>query len=262
MKGAISDRFRNWKANPRRWEFRYILSRLSAVTGFNPSKYAENKRNRALLDPPVEACEVEILSDPEFRRSVDQVKNYSCLDIARLANVWTFARMAGPGIFLEVGAYKGGTALHICNAMLNPNSPFYCFDPFEAGGFQTLGMRDRAFTEDGFNDAQYEAVVQLLSSKPNARAVQGYFPAAAQGLDLHDVSFCHLDVAVYQATVDALAFVAPRLAPQGFILLDDVGNKNTPGVTQAMSEFLATHKNFIAVRMFPYQAVLLPSSLW
>ena len=100
------------------------------------------KQNRErLMTPAIEAEDVNILFDPEFQNSVAQVKEFSCLDIARLANLWNLARLAGPGIFLEVGTYKGGTALHICNAIKDRGAAFYCFDPFEKGGFEKIGDR-------------------------------------------------------------------------------------------------------------------------
>ncbi|MGB7547412.1 MAG: class I SAM-dependent methyltransferase [Terracidiphilus sp.] len=215
-----------------------------------------------MLTPAIEAEYVDILFDPKFRSSVAQVKDFTCLDIARLANLWTLVRMAGPGVFLEIGSYKGGTALHICNAMEDPDALFYCFDPFETGGFERIGDCDQAFKPTDFMDTQYAAVVKLLSSKPRAKAVQGFFPAAAEDFDLRNIAFCHLDVDTYEATRNSLEYLAPRMAPRGLIVLDDVDHRETPGVRKAMTEFVAARPSFLAIPMFPVQAVLVSKTYW
>ncbi|MGD1155318.1 MAG: class I SAM-dependent methyltransferase [Terriglobia bacterium] len=164
------------------------------------------------------------------------------------AKLWNLARLAGPGIFLEVGSFRGGTALHICNAIANRGATFYCFDPLEKGGFENLGAQDTCSKPGDFTDTQHEAVVKLLSSRPNAKVIQGYFPAAAEDLKLHDIEFCHLDVDVYEATKKSLEYLAPRLAPRGFIVLDDMGRLETPGVNKAVAEFLLVIRPFFLFR--------------
>jgi O-methyltransferase len=259
---SLTTRFLNWRRSPRRWEARYLLSGLRALVRRPATADRAPQAVDGLLVPAIESEYVEILQDPAFQRSVAQVRDSTCLDVARLANLWQLARLAGPGIVLEVGSYRGGTALHLCNALDDRDTRFYCFDPFEKGGFEHLGRQDAAFGPADFTDARLESVVALLSSKPRATVVQGYFPAAAQDLDLHDIAFCHLDVDVYAATKASLDYLAPRLARRGMIVLDDVGHRETPGVALALSEFLARNPSFLSLPLFPCQAVLLPKPLW
>ncbi len=258
----VTEHFSNWKVNPRKWEITYVASRLTAFLRARFDRESPVNFEDKLMTPAVESEYVDLLFDPEFRRSVEQVKEYSCLDVVRLANLWTTAQLVGPGIFVEVGSYKGGTALHICNAMRNRDSAFYCFDPFEDGGFERMAECDAAFHPNDFRDTQYESVVRLLSSKPNARAVRGFFPAAAEGIDLHDIAFGHIDVDIYDSTKKCLEFLAPRLSPRGVLLVDDVGHREAPGVRIALDEFLACHPSFIAIPMFPCQALVMLGSLW
>ena len=257
-----TEHFSNWKVNPRKWEITYVASRLTALLRALFRRENHVRSDDKLMTPAVESEYVDLLFNPEFRRSVEQVKDYSCLDVVRLANLWTTAHLVGPGIFVEVGSYKGGTALHICNAMENRDSAFYCFDPFEDGGFEKMSECDAAFKPNDFRDTQYQAVVRLLSSKPNAKAVQGFFPAAAEGLNLRDIAFAHLDVDIYDSTKNSLEFLAPRLTPRGLLLVDDVGHRETPGVKIALDEFIASHPLFVAIPMFPCQALVIPKSFW
>lgn len=259
---TLRERLAHWKASPRKWEINYILSGLKVISVDPWQRHRLAKNREKLLSPAIESECVEILSDPEFRRSVTQVKDYTMLDVARLANLWNLARLAGPGIFLEVGSFRGGSALHICNAIEDRGATFYCFDPFEKGGFEKLGDQDPGFEPCDFTDTTYEAVVKLLSGKPNARVIQGYFPAAAEHLNLSEIAFCHLDVAVYEATRISLEYLAPRLTPRSLIVLDDFDHIATPGAKKAVTEFLDSHPSFLLVPMFPIHAVLFPKSLW
>ncbi len=164
-------------------------------------------------------------------------------------------------LILEVGTYRGGGALHICNALRDRNPQFFCFDPFEDGGFENIGHDDDLFQQDHFKDTRYDKVVKLLAVHRNASVVKGFFPAAAQGLDLSNIAFCHLDVDVYGATKDSLEFLSQRLAPRSFIILDDY-NRKVAGVKRAVEEFLETHPGFMVVPLFPSQGLLFSTDLW
>jgi O-methyltransferase len=250
----------NWRTNPKKRDIAYILSRLRGILGAH--LFEEHAGDRSdMLDPPIFPVDIEILYDPKFLDSVDQVRDHTCLDVARLANLWTMARLVGPGAFLEVGSYRGGTALHICNAIdeYHAGAHFYCFDPFETGGFERIVDCDQCFEPTDFMGTSYDAVVKLLSSKPNAKVFQGYFPASAEGLNLKEVCFCHLDVDVYEATRNSLV---SRLAPRSLIMVDDLGNREAQGVKKAVNEFLETHPSFLLIPTFPSQGILLPKHLW
>jgi len=257
--GKFHKHFRKWRGDSRRaW-----LARVVECLRVLPS----NERwcdSFAPLDPPVETSYVSILHNSAFRRSVMEVKDSTCLDVARLANLWTTIRSVGSGVFLEVGSFRGGTALHICNAIeeFNPGQPFYCFDPFENAGFEMLGECDAAFRLMDFTETKYRAVVEMLASKPNAHVVQGFFPEAAQGTDFQNIAFCHLDVDVYQATRQSLEFLAPRMAPRSAVVLDDLDHAETPGVRKAAEEFLTAHPEFVMIPMFPCQGALFSTRLW
>jgi len=259
---AIRKHFANWKASPRKWEPSYLWAGLLVVLQPTFSRVPRVKIRHDLMTPPIEAEYVKILLDPEFKSSLAAIKGHTCLDFARLANLWNLARLAGPGVFVEVGSFQGGTALHICNAIAHRAAPFYCFDPFEKGGFEKMHDEDKAFEPNDFMHTNFESVVELLSSQPNAKVVQGFFPAAAENLHLEEIAFCHLDVDIYEATRESLEYLAPRLAPRGLIVLDDFDHLSTPGVNRAVADFLVAHPTFVLIPMFPVQAVLVPKSFW
>lgn len=213
------------------------------------------------VDPPIIGQDLEVLRDPQFRQSIDLVRQYTLLDVARLANLWSLARLTGPGTFLEIGTFRGGGALHIANSV--PERRMFVFDTFEGFRRLTPGLDD-IFGADWFRDTTEEHVRRLFESAGrSATIVRGFFPDSARDLDLDldRVAFCHLDVDVYEATRDSLEFLAPRLAPRSLIVLDDF-QRGAHGLDQALGEFLQRHKTFMSLPLFPGQAVLFSRTLW
>ena len=51
-------------------------------------------------------------------------------------------------------------------------------------------------------------------------------------------AFVHVDVDLYQPTLDSLKFFYPRLLPGGVIVVDDYGYSVFPGAKRAVDEFL------------------------
>jgi O-methyltransferase len=257
MPNYLSAAFEQWRSHPRRYDLPFLA--VAFVRRYLARGSAERRRHR-LLVPPIDTLYVEVLNDPAFRASCASVRQHTLLDVARLANLWCLAQFVGDGIFIEVGSYKGGGALHICNAVRGRRK-FYCFDPFEDAGFASIQAQDELFHKDQFRDTHYDSVVELLRVHNNAEAIKGFFPSTAYHLSLNQIAFCHLDVDVYQATKDSLDFIKDRLAPKSLIVLDDL-NRGVKGVQQAVLEFLNDNPGFMLLPMFPSQGILLSKALW
>lgn len=255
---VLATDFSRWRRHPHKWDLPYLIA--ARLRWMRDRRHVEEAR-RSLLVPPIDTANVEILLDADFRKSAEEVGRYTLLDVARLANLWSLARLAGAGAFMEVGTYRGGAALHICNAIKGRGYPFYCFDPFERGGFQTLRDDDALFEKNQFTDTRYEAVLSLLAGMPNAKVVQGFFPAVAEEIGISQIAFCHLDVDVYEATSASLEYLAERLAPRSLIVLDDLHRK-VLGVDRAVEHFMKSHPQFLLFPIFPSQGVLLSKRLW
>jgi O-methyltransferase len=259
---GIAERFRQeidrWKEHPRRGDLLYMLG---APVRRKARQRELEKARRRLLSPPIDTTNMEVLADPAFRLSAAEARPHTLLDVGRLANLWTMTRMVGEGSFVEVGTYRGGGALHILNAMHDRSQPFWCFDPFEDGGFEKITQDDKLFTCDDFTDTRHDKVVRLLARFPNATVVKGFFPAATVGIPIPPVAFCHLDVDVYEATRESLEFLAPRMARRSLIVLDDV-HRNVRGVDRAIAEFISAHPQFLFLPVFPCQGVILAKNLW
>ena len=213
-----------------------------------------------LISKPIDQKYVEILEDISFSNSVEEVSSLSLLDTPRLANLWALSRMTDPnGALMEIGTFRGGGALHLSNA--NPKRHIYVCDSFK--GFENLkpGLDD-IFNKQQFIETTSQAVSQLFTSRNRKFSVlEGFFPDSAYNKTLLPISFVHIDVDVYEATLDTLTYLVSsnKLMPKALIVLDDY-QRRAKGVDIALSEFLEANSNWLLLPMFPSQALLLPNS--
>jgi hypothetical protein len=84
-------------------------------------------------------------------------------------------------------------------------------------------------------------VRRRLQEFQNIRYYAGFFPNATLGHEnsLSQFALVHLDVDLYQSTLDGLRFFWPRLAPGGLLITHDYSSATCPGVRQAFTEFFA-----------------------
>jgi hypothetical protein len=143
------------------------------------------------------------------------------------------------GCIAEIGTYKGGSAYFM--AAHSPKS-FYICDSFE--GLPELTEQDIINTprhrKGDFSDTTLEHVTKLLSPFPQAKVIKGFFPNPDIHSEMYDKKFSvvHLDVDLYQPTLDCLGFFYPRMVKGGIIISDDYTWVATPGVEKAFHEFL------------------------
>lgn len=141
------------------------------------------------------------------------------------------------GDIAEVGVYKGGTAKLICK--VSADSPYrkkiYLFDTFE-GLPKTKKQIDSRFSEGDY-PSSYDDVKRYLSKYKNAYLIKGLFPSSANRIKNKKFSLVHLDVDIYQSTIDSLNFFYPRMVKSGLIISHDYSTAN--GVKKAFDEFFA-----------------------
>lgn len=208
----------------------------------------------------VDPAYVEVLGDPDFQASVREVAELSLLDTERLANLWTLCKMTDPGgNILEIGCYRGGTALHLSNAQ--PQRKIIACDSFRS--FETVDpVLDRIFNQSMFRDATQEGVMNLFRARHRPYDVlAGFFPASCAGKTIGPLSFVHLDVDVYKASSESLAFLAQEgLLMQRSLMVVDGYNRHEDGTNKAISEFVRDNPRWAAFPIFPSQCLLIPST--
>ncbi len=225
--------------------------------------YQINKINKSNSDfpvlKPIDPLGVEILGNTAFQTSCSEVAHLTLLDTERLANLWQLCRLSNPaGNILEVGAYKGGCALHLSNCC--PEREVIICDSFE--GFETLDERlDTNFSATMFKDNNWETVDKLFTERQRkAEVIAGFFPASVNGKKIGPVSFVHLDVDLYKPTLESLYYISEELAIKHSIIVLDDYLRNAKGVDQAVQEFTRSTRDWMCFPMFPGQGLLLHSS--
>lgn len=134
--------------------------------------------------------------------------------------LWTAASSAAlsiPGNFAEFGVYNGGSA-KLLSEIKGEGRALHLFDSFE--GLPKLGPKDDGWEEGWFRGSR-EGVEMLLGKYPKIHIHQGLFPTTAEPVRDEKFAFVHLDVDIYQSTLDGLEFFYPRLSPGGLLLSHD-----------------------------------------
>jgi O-methyltransferase len=118
-----------------------------------------------------------------------------------------------------IGEYGGGRTLHL-------------FDTF--AGLPAPGRHDSPRFREGAYSCSLESVQKYLAGLP-CRFYEGYFPSTAEPLKESVFSFVHLDVDLYESTLEGLKFFYPRMSRGGILISHDY--QSSAGVDRAFREF-------------------------
>lgn len=137
----------------------------------------------------------------------------SLLGKEKLELLARLAEYSPAGAFVEVGVYKGGSALILYSVAQKQARRLYLYDTF--AGIPYAGQNDSHKAGD-FSDGISEHEARLAF--PDAYVSKGIFP---DGYVPDELAFVHLDVDQEKSYTDALAVLEPALVPGGMILCDD-----------------------------------------
>jgi O-methyltransferase len=206
----------------------------------------------------IDTDSVEILQNSEFLQSLAECQELSMLDHARLANLWDLCRSSNPkGAILEIGSYRGGTALHLSNSC--PDRKIIIAESYK--GFKEIVPEiDTRQRKDGFKwlagSTEKEDILEKFRKKNRDLTIfEGFFPDSCLDKTLPDISFVHLDVDCYLATKQSLEYIAQKLLEQSLIVIDDFKRKHI-GVDRAVQEFLEKNNEWIVFPLYPAQGLL------
>ena len=136
------------------------------------------------------------------------------------------------GDIAEVGVYKGGSAKLICEA--KGNKALHLFDTFE--GLPNLSNVDnpKQFHKGEFS-VIFEDTKESLKEYSNVYFYKGLFPFTADPIKDKRFSFVHLDVDLYESTLNCLEFFYQRMNKGGIIISHNY--IDTPGVKKSFDDF-------------------------
>ncbi|HEV2109734.1 MAG TPA: TylF/MycF/NovP-related O-methyltransferase [Gammaproteobacteria bacterium] len=222
-----------------------LLSQLCA--GLRPNT-AEDQRYRAAelaataIYPKFKFSEYGrlFLEDEQFldyyRRFMDP-DNWHSLDRKYTLNQLLKQIATLPGDLAECGAYKGASAYLMCRAAQGTNRRVHLFDSFE--GLSEPGRVDGDYWVHGALSVPEDAIRQTIAEFDNYRIYRGWIPQRFGEVSEQDFCLVHIDVDLYQPTLDSLDFFYPRMVRGGIILMDDYGFVTCPGAKRAADEYFA-----------------------
>ena len=139
----------------------------------------------------------------------------------------------------ECGVLGGCSSYLICtaNKSFGGNRWHYGFDSF--AGLSAPSESDKDCWKKGDLDCPRIIAESALSEFDKVTLLQGWIPERFSEVEHKKFAFVHIDVDLYQPTLESIKFFYSRLLPGGVMVCDDYGMKNCPGATQAIEEFLA-----------------------
>ena len=158
------------------------------------------------------------------------------------------------GLVVECGCYLGLSSYVLCSFLRQRESAFdgngyHIFDSFEGLSEPTAdddipddwnkAEQLRQMTKAGHFAAPLAAVKESLKEFPAITYHPGWIPASFAGLAPSPYRFVHVDVDLYDPTLDTLTYFYPRLSPGGLIVSDDY---SWPGARTAINEFCGEHR--------------------
>ena len=179
--------------------------------------------------------------DLTFLAFFKEIKTCTLKDIARCYELYQLACQVAtsstPGCFLEVGAWRGGSAALLARALRQTESQreLFVFDTFE--GIVKTSSEDNKFRDKDLSDTNEEIATDTISKAeyPSYRVLKGTYPDDLNSeMDplLGAIALLHCDVDTYQSTEDIVQHASPRMHSGSIIVFDDYGLPGCEGVTR------------------------------
>lgn len=190
----------------------------------------------------------------------EQKRTYLHLD--RLYTLWQgiMTLPADAAAVAEVGAYKGGSARFVAEAMrlAGRELPFYVADTFEGHVEVDDTVDTKHKVARQFMVTSAERVARYLRDCASVQLLVGDIRETSAAMQ-HETRFglVHIDVDVYPITRFCLEFFAGRLVHGALVVVDDYGAITCPGAKHAVDEFVAANPRFRMLHLLTGQAVLI-----
>jgi len=181
------------------------------------------------------------LDDHSFIRdysSMTEKGNYHTLDKKFVLDQLTQLALSVPGDTAECGTYRGSSSFFVCRRIQGTGKHHHVFDSFE--GLSAPSAADGTFWVKGALTMPEEVARKTLSPYPFVEFHRGWIPTTFESVKDRTFCFLHVDVDLFQPTLESLGFFYQRLAKGGVIIGDDYGLRTCPGARQAFDDFFKT----------------------
>ncbi len=150
------------------------------------------------------------------------------------------------GDIIELGVYKGATAYLMAHMIKTVPIPkmLYLFDTFCGSPEPSTEDNPDVFLPyDDCSEKQLER--RLMNFISIIRIIPGNIPYSISCSDLDKISFAHIDLALYESTLQGLDVIYERVSTGGIILVEDYGVLRCEGVKKAVDRFLIGNKSSV-----------------
>jgi hypothetical protein len=136
----------------------------------------------------------------------------------------------------ECGVFEGATSYLICKANQHTSRftrTHFMFDSF--AGLSDPVAQDGTYWRKGDLATHEDIARARLQACERAVFMKGWIPDRFHEVARHRFAFVHIDVDLYQPTLDSIEFFYPRLNDGGVMIIDDFGFTNCPGAAMAVA---------------------------
>lgn len=155
-----------------------------------------------------------------------------------------------PGDFAECGTHSGTSAFFLCR---RASGSVHLFDSW--AGLSIPSEADGHYWSGGDLKSSLDAAQQTLDGFTNVSFHRGWIPERFNDVVDRRFSLVHVDVDLYQPTLDSVVFFWERINGGGVLVCDDYGFDTCPGATAAIDEFFGRRAPI--VRLPTGQAVII-----
>lgn len=161
---------------------------------------------------------------------------------------------ASLGDVVELGVLHGGTSKYLSN--IANDRTIHIFDTFTGLPEYFISAMDGNMSPNFFTDTHQDIVKRYLSDCNNIKIYQGIIPIVLNRLEIDNFCFVFLDCVLYFPTYSSLLYFGKKIDKKGFMIIDDYGREETPGIKLAVDDFLSKNKNFKKLELDDYMIVI------
>lgn len=157
-----------------------------------------------------------------------------------------------PGATADAGVYRGLSSFLICHYLrLEKQKAKQSFDGenhFMVDSWEGLSPpvdddgqhAQTRWSQKAFTDTSLESVQDLMKDFGSVTYAKGWIPSILDTLPEQTYRFVHIDVDIFEPTLDCLRYFYPRMTTGGMIVIDDYGpwsNGKWEGCCKAVTQF-------------------------
>ena len=176
-----------------------------------------------------------------FKQIYNKIKDKTLVTEDRCYIIHRFSQHCShlSGHFAECGVYKGGTALLIASTVKETPAKrkLHLFDTFS--GMPASANLDNSPDRKGdYGKTSEKSVIEYLQAFTFLVSHPGLIPDTFKSVEKEKFAFVHIDVDIFQSSIDCCRFFYGKMVKGGIMLFDDYGIAGYEnGVKKAVDEF-------------------------